>query len=540
MNRTRNLQDSPSFRTRVPRPPLVLHPLLIAAYPVLALLAHNIEEVDAGAGLRPVIVSLALGLSLLVGWRLVLSNWARAGVVTSFQLVAVFSYGHLYDLLKNTGLASTVVRHRYLVPLTLFVLILGTWMLARTRVRAPTTRVLNLIGLALVVLPLLQIGAYLRRSATEFDMTESRLPATKPLVLPEAPPDIYYIILDTYTRGDTLLKDYDFDNSAFLEELEGMGFYVASCSRSNYGSTHRSVTSSLNMNFLPSLRPILEERGLGEEDMWLLLRHSLVRQMLEEAGYTTVGFDTGYQWSRLLDADIYLGPGQEGAALQFIEPFEVVLLDTTLARAVTDSRRQAESGARRSLVGGLEAIDFPHRGFVKRELYILDTLPKLASQGGPKFVFAHILIPHVPRVFGPDGRIVTDPGYYAGPSWGAINREYDIEGYLNEIKFVNGRMMSIVRQILADSKSPPIIILQADTGRGGVGSYEILNALYLRGLSEPPLWPSISPVNTFRVVFNTFFGSGFEILPDVTYLGAESIETAEERWPDCRHPRELP
>jgi hypothetical protein len=430
----------------------------------------------------------------------------------------------------------TVVRHRYLLPAVLALLAFGSGALARSRLaRLPSTAlVLNAAALALTAIPVVQIARHVGKANTQFGVWESSTADPQRLVVPPEPPDIYYIILDTYTRGDTLAKDYGFDNSGFLDGLRAMGFFVADCSRSNYGSTVRSVTSSMNMNFLPRLRPILEARGMEEDDLWLLLRHSQVRQLLEGAGYTIVGFDTGYEWSRLRDADVYLGPGQEEPGLQFIEPFEVVLLDTSRARAASDTLRAMAGAERRALFGGIDAIDFPHRGFVKRELFLLETLPQLAGLPGPKFVFAHILIPHVPRVFGSDGEIVTDPGYYAGRSAGAINAEYDIRGYLNEIEFINRRITDIVRRILADSASPPVIVIQGDTGRGGVGSFEILNAIYLRGMSDPPLWPSISPVNTFRVVFNTFFGSALEILPDVSYTSDESIEVAGERWPECR------
>ena len=120
-------------------------------------------------------------------------------------------------------------------------------------------------------------------------------------------PDVYYIILDTYTRADVLLNQYNFDNSQFIDELRNMDFYVADCSRSNYSDTLKSLTSALNMNYLPKLWEELSAIGLGPGDIGVLLKQSLVRKQLEAIGYKTVAFDTGYDWSRLSDADIYLG-----------------------------------------------------------------------------------------------------------------------------------------------------------------------------------------------------------------------------------------
>jgi hypothetical protein len=31
------------------------------------------------------------------------------------------------------------------------------------------------------------------------------------------------------------------------------------------------------------------------------------------------------------------------------------------------------------------------------------------------------------------------------------------------------------------------------------------------------LYETISPVNTFRVIFNAYFGTDYEILPDISY-----------------------
>jgi hypothetical protein len=48
--------------------------------------------------------------------------------------------------------------------------------------------------------------------------------------------------------------------------------------------------------------------------------------------------------------------------------------------------------------------------------------------------------------------------------------------------------------------------------------FSILNAYYLGGRESSLLYPSISPVNTFRVVLNEFFGMDLELLPDRSYF----------------------
>jgi hypothetical protein len=48
-------------------------------------------------------------------------------------------------------------------------------------------------------------------------------------------------------------------------------------------------------------------------------------------------------------------------------------------------------------------------------------------------------------------------------------------------------------------------------------SISILNAYYLPGVDSSQLYDSISPVNTFRLIFNTYFGEDYELLDDRTY-----------------------
>ena len=45
----------------------------------------------------------------------------------------------------------------------------------------------------------------------------------------------------------------------------------------------------------------------------------------------------------------------------------------------------------------------------------------------------------------------------------------------------------------------------------------ILNAYYLPGVDSSLLYPSITPVNSFRLAFDLYFGTHLGLLPDVSY-----------------------
>ncbi|MEJ2562144.1 MAG: hypothetical protein P8Z42_05580, partial [Anaerolineales bacterium] len=61
--------------------------------------------------------------------------------------------------------------------------------------------------------------------------------------------------------------------------------------------------------------------------------------------------------------------------------------------------------AKISILFNRMAFGVSYSGHIARQRYILDTLPSLDVIPGPKFVFAHVILPHLPFVFQPDGTI---------------------------------------------------------------------------------------------------------------------------------------
>lgn len=416
-------------------------------------------------------------------------------------------------------------------------LVIGLWLIFKRSIDLmASTKFMNLIGIVLVVYPVFKVVNHsVNISIGEEMAQEFAVTALKPHALSGEGdlPDIYYIILDTYTRADALMNDFGFDNSSFLEELRATGFYVADCSRSNYSFTQASLSTSLNMVYLPELDQLLDEFGLDTDDVWLLLKQSLVREQLQAIGYKTVAFDTGYEWSRIENADIYLSLSKDPFRLQLIEPFEAMLIKSTLGLVLTDLQNKFFLTQTDRLLEGINKINFPYRSFVERQLFILDQLPKIPSYPGPKFVFVHLLIPHVPHVFGPEGEIITDTRYYGGGLDDAINDDFFRRGYVNEIRFINSRMLDIKESLIRDSETPPIIVIQGDSGVTKGNWLKIFNAYYLQGEQNLKLYPTISPVNTFRLIFDSYFGTDYGLLSDVSFFGSDSIHSVPETSPQC-------
>ncbi len=487
----------------------ILHPILFTAYPVIALLANNIEEIKVDIALRALLISCIMGYLLFSLLKYLLKDRLKAGISASAILVIFFSYGHLYNYLSaGNPLTMTLGRHRYLAPVSILIgtLVVG-WVIRKGTNLRLINSTLNWIALAALLIPVYQIGSYeirAQESHASLDQNEERISA---LSLPDGqvPPDIYYIILDAYARDDTLLADHNLDNSPFLNQLREKGFFTARCSQSNYSQTQLSLASSLNMDYLPSLDSQYSPGNSSRVGIQDLIHNNLVRRALENLGYTTIAFETGFKGTQWEDADLYFAPGHGVLDRMHItgrlNDFEVMLLETSAGLLITDA-----GGALPEIVQA--NLDNPRLIHRQRILYTIDKLHTLPAVPGPKFVFAHLVIPHPPYVFGSGGEFT----------------DYDIDadiGYTNQIKFINDEFVKLIDDLINGSDVPPIILIQGD--HGAIHSPPskrllILNTYYLPGFDSDALDHNLSPVNSFRLVFNQYFGGDYDMLENNAYF----------------------
>jgi len=507
--------------------------VLVAVFPVLSLLSENFSEIDASSSLRSLAMSAGLSLILLGPGRCAFRDWNRAALWVCGGLLLFFSYGHIYDLVRGWSIAGVLLgRHRFLLPLWAIALAGWTWLIARRSLdlRRATQGAL-LIGAVLVGTPLVDIT---RQALVAARNTEIQMPS----VSPEAggsqdslQPDIYYIILDGYGRADVLLDLYDFDNAHFIDALTSRGFYVAEEARSNYPHTRLSLASSSNMIYLDELAAAMGPESADKSPLMELIHHSAVRRDLEARGYRTVSFESGYGSTEIHDAAIFyptpltqMGEHLDaGVTLPAANEFEGILLQTTLLRPLLDSRIAGLN----SLMG---MLSYPYIKQRMRIEHVLSALPDVARLKGPKFVFAHVTAAHAPFVFGPNGESVANTGPFENQVAGNYTPQEFIQAYRDQVLYVNRMVIESIDGILASSAAPPIIILQADHGPEAYADYanpiegnmrerfSILSAYYLPGSAAENLYPSITPVNTFRIIFNEYFGAEMDLLEDRSFF----------------------
>jgi hypothetical protein len=189
-----------------------------------------------------------------------------------------------------------------------------------------------------------------------------------------------------------------------------------------------------------------------------------------------------------------------------------------------------------SNIFGLGLPTYTYQSHRERVLYTFTNLQKIPELAGPKIVFAHILSPHPPFVFDEQGNFIEpDLPYqlFDGTNTPEQKDAY-VSGYRAQVEFVNAQVLKTVDAILENSRIPPVIILLGDHGPGSMFKSDMqdpgclwertgnLNALLLPNhLTDPQLYPELSPVNDLRLVLNLYFQANLSMLEDKTFLTSD-------------------
>ena len=485
----RNLQDFPWYA------------ILFAAYPALTLLAHNIGEVQYRVAYRAILVSILVSVFAIFILYLLFQDWKKSGILTVLPFFAFFFYGHVFRYVRGTEINGIVIgRHTYFMIVWLALFLGMAWLLLRGAWQNTVVLILSTVSIVLIILPLYQLLSY------QYGVWQRTRILPPKISIPTPPtkmhPDIYFIILDMYGRHDVLSEEFDYDDGAFLKQLEDMGFYVASCSQSNYPSTAYSLSATLNADYLKDISDQFTPENKNVALMWHLIQNNAVENALRDQNYKIVAFETGYAWTEWQDADVFY-------TLQSykINSFEDLLIRNSFLSVFS------EKGYLSDFL--LTSDERKH----DLSLYVLDALENVPVLPGPKFVFVHLTIPHPPFVMGPNGEFEVVAQHYRGNEGYYVKDEYKI-GYRNQLAFLNRRLPKVLKTILERSAQAPIIIVQGDHGPRFVArdkQLEILNAYYFPE-PRPKLYSSLTPVNNFRIIFNSYFGALLPLLPDKSYF----------------------
>lgn len=427
----------------------------------------------------PLILVILLALIVYASSLLLLNNRFKAGIFASFFLLLFFIYGPFFNsaelILHYSSLTYRAAPY-FCLGLYVLMILLAFPTLKRTAKNLENlNKILNFSVFVLLMFVLVNLTAsIIKDAALEESIVEDISPQEKELEYSGNLPDIYYIILDGYAGALVLDELYDLDNSKFLSDLRMRGFFVGERSKANYNQTYLSLTSSLNMEYLHYLKGRTAGNKKSVKILQSIIDNSKVFNNLRPLGYKIINYSSGFGLTAgISSADRNIGfkkrPNQLAKLLK-----------------------------RRTLIKALN---------LKEEHFKVEAIPTTfrllrdnADKERPKFVLAHILSPHPPFVFQPDGKILSDHS-------DRLDDWEDPSKYFGEILYLNKKTIELVDFLRSNSTVDPVILIQADHGsmfhRGGQPNYNIersyiLNAYFLPKRCRKSLYETISPVKDDR------------------------------------------
>jgi hypothetical protein len=485
--------------------PAVL-PLVVAVYPVLHLYAANPGQSHFPWAMTAALAAGAVTLAIALGWAL--GDRDKAALLVALTLALALSYGHVFDgvraALGGFGLAG-VLRHRMLGAAFGLLFLAGCVVLVRTR--RPLARAregCTVVALAALVLVAGQVALSQVRVARLLAS-----PAASPgrdvaaAGVMAGAPNIYYLVLDGRASSRVLEQYFEYSDAQFIDALRGRGFYIAERSHANYAHTFLSLASALNMEYLDWVRETLGADSTDPSLPYRIIDHSEVARFLKARGYLFVNISSGWGPTNALSyADRNTNVGNPLA-----EFYDVFLHSTILRPVVSAGAREYARGRILRSLGGLRVVD---------------------ARVQPMFVFAHVMAPHPPFVFGRNGELRRPRSLGLRASWG------DRQAYVDQLTFTDRSVLEFVDRILADSDTSPIIVIQSDHGPASSGSLDrptlrilrermaIFNAYLVPDALRPALHDTISPVNTFRIILGQSFGAHLPLLKDEAYFSGSA------------------
>lgn len=488
-----------------------VHPVFFATYPIVLLYTVNAGQVVQRDFIEALAASLLLATVFMgVSWG-ILRDVRKAALLTSLLMFYFFFFRWANMPLHSTGLPIPRAVSRWiLLPLHLaaFAAVV-VWLLRTSKTLHNATHVLNVVGVFLLATSFLPLLTH-RTTTPALPQPVDAGPLDPSFKAPLSyRPDIYFIVLDQYPRTDTLRNVFKYDNSAFLGQLRGMGFTVLTRCASNYPRTTMSISSTLNMNYLDVLLGKVREDNMDLGIPAKLVSHSAAFAFVHARGYRTVYIPPEFGAGTPVDVDVFLDSTSR------LSDFHRVLIDMTPIQDIMDAASAEFSPAEL------------HRRHVRYSLEQLRRLPRMGHS--PMFVYAHIICPHAPIVFGAEGEPV-DALLLDEPraDW---SREPGVRAaYAQQVAFISSQAVRVVRDILDRSPRPPVIILcsdhgtefEVDWGRPEKSNLQErmanLQCYYLPAGGEKLLYPTMTNVNMFRLVFSYYLGGKYELLPDRSYF----------------------
>jgi len=489
----------------------VLVPLSFALSPVMSMLVATkpvmTPPLESGLRITAVLTTLVGAAFLTLRYRGYRLDAASNALGLPLFLVGVFPF--VVAGLKGLGAVGEVPLAWAYLGICLY----AGWRAARLKHESSqslsqTLQVVAAAFLVFTVVVVFDVGTRTLSPAAAAAVADLSAPLATPASVTHAP-DVYHLVLDGMGRQDVLAERYGMSLDPMVAGFRRLGFTVADTGYANYAQTHLSLASMLNVTYLDALGPI-ERTSNDRHPLRALIDRARVPALFKHLGYHVVQIGTGSHsegvWQQADECDC--------PQLWWSEP-ELGAVSLTPMKAI--------------LWFGLG-----QRHFLGRSLHIFDAFEQQRHVQAPRYVFAHVMMPHPPFYVDAAGRYLPqsrptsggDATFYSGTA-----EEY-VSGYRGQGTFTLRRALDAATRIVnaaTRERREVIVIIHGDHGprlgmdarnpKAESGRFTLPVFLAIRWPER--MTPAASPrslVNVYRTVFHQAFGMELPPLPDAGYV----------------------
>lgn len=488
---------------------VIPHSILVVVFFVLHSINENFGLIPFSTSIKYLSLYLVASLIFLAASLYLFKNRIKASIYTTLVLCMFFSFGPWQDQLKSLQLPPWLTSYTLLISGSILFLFSTAYFMKRST--RDFSRFNNYLKFFFSTITILELALWSYYTLSHHEMTNEFGDGTKQLSKQYQPcdtcskPDIYFIVFDAYSGTQCLKREFNFDNSAIDSFLLKKGFFVAKNSRSNYALSPLSISSTFNLNYLRS--DLGEKRVDGKLIVQSLatLYRSELPAILEKEGYDI----RNYSIFNLQGYPVY--NSEQHARFRD----NMIHLQTFAGRVNRDIGWKIATFIPFWTTSGANS-QFELTRKTRIRQYILDNLQKLEAaihekSTKPKFVYAHLMLPHDPYYFDEKGKYNPDSlVYHVAPDL-----------YIKQLMYTNTFLTRIVDELMNDNGREKIVIIEGDHGyreypeRSKMPEiFRNLNAYFFPDKNYRLLYDSISPVNSFRIVLDQYFHKNYSLLPD--------------------------
>jgi len=453
------------------------------------------------------IVAVFIAASFLIAWMISRKiSKDLAGIILTAYITFLF-YGYIQQFINEIVTFGFIkerffYQDRVFLPAILIAIVLIYYLSKRfIRWNPKIVRYIAVLMLGLTLWNLALWGVGQQRT---YSFSEERSIAGLTLEPPETQFPIFWMVFDAYGRDDVLAREFNFDNSSFLSDLENRGFTVYSDAITNCPNTRCT---------LPAVMELENFGTLDSNSVRALMdRKSMEHWRFEESAVVSILSQIGYRGIEL---------SSERSPLVISKQFPMFYYEKTGLSALHPSMQLWRKYTRFGLIENME---------------------ETATQASDKdvLVFSYNLPPHPPYYFDEYGTFL-DPPILRPVQKIRPNRYAQKEKYIGQLKFVNSQILTTVDKIIANAKVDPLIIVMSDHGpssNGQEGSsgtapgeaffnekIPILKAVHIpKSCDASEFDKSPNSWNTFIVVLNGCFNASLPIYSNDVWVPDENGE----------------